>query len=448
LSETRRLLLEFETDEVGIRAQKDKRVKKALVKAFSDTSDIVRERALMAAIDVGDPTLVNDIVKSLEDDDDDVRIACAQALAFYHQPRTVPDLFKGLKDTNTWVRSHCAAGLSKLLNGPIWARISTKDIDTLIDGFPDANDESIRSFLSGLKVRSSGIEDYIKWRTANFDIEVDVTEFVKALEETPLVLIDDTTVEEDALGEPVTAKPPKTTGISPEIEEILSEIPDEVRKTLPPEDLKRLTPDTARELVDSIKASFPKKEPTAPDKPKKKVKVRKVTKVRRKKKGPTRQDLIDSIPDEVKESVSEEVLKGLTYEELEALVASTTETYPTEEKKVTKKKKKAAPKKKPKKSEREELLAELPKDVRKSFSEEMLEKLTVKDLKALHKTGSLAEKREQELRLEQFTEKYGTEKAEVLVTVSDDMLEGIPTEQLEEMDVETLKALVQALEPS
>ncbi|MFX1368232.1 MAG: HEAT repeat domain-containing protein [Promethearchaeota archaeon] len=441
MSETRRLLLEFETDEVGIRAQKDKRVLKALVKAFSDTSDIVRERALMAAIDVGDPTLVNDIVKSLEDEDDDVRIACAQALAFYHQPRTLPDLFKGLKDSNTWVRSHCAAGLSKLMNGPIWARVSMKDVDTLVGGFPDESDDSIRAFLSSLRVRASGVEDYIKWREANFDIEVDVTEFVKALEETPLVLVDVAEAEEDVLGEPAVARPPKTAGISPEIEEILGEIPDEVRKTLPPEDLKRLTPDTARELVDSIVASFPKKEPTAPDIPKKKVKVRKVTKVRRKKKGPTRQDLIDSIPDEVKESVSEEVLKGLTYEELEALVASTTETYPTEEKK-------AAPKIIPETSEREELLAGIPKDLRNSFSEEMLKRLTIGDLKDLHKTGSLGEKREQELRLEQFTEKYGAEKAEVLVTVSDDMLEGIPAEQLEEMDVETLKALVQALEPS
>ncbi len=439
MSETRRLLLEFETDEVGIRAQKDKRVLKALVKAFSDTSDIVRERALMAAIDVGDPTLVIDIVKSLEDEDDDVRIACAQALAFYHQPRTVPELLKGLKDSNTWVRSHCAAGLSKLMNGPIWARVSRKDIDTLVGGFPDESDDSIKAFLSNLRVRATGIENYIKWRAANFDVEVDVTEFVKALEETPLVLVDE--AEEDMLGEPAIARPPKTAGISPEIEEILGEIPDEVRKTLPPEDLKRLTPDTARELVDSIVASFPKKEPTAPDMPRKKVKVRKVTKVRRKKKGPTRQDLIDSIPDEVKEAVSEEVLKGLTYEELEALVASTTETYPTEDKK-------AVPKIISESSEREELLAGIPKDVRSSFSEEMLKKFTIEDLKELHKSGSLGKTREQELRLEQFTEKYGAEKAEVLITVSDDMLEGIPAEQLEEMDVETLKALVQALEPS
>ena len=440
MSETRRLLLEFETDEVGIRAQKDKRVKKALVKAFSDTSDIVRERALVAAVDVGDPTLVTEIIKALEDDVDDVRIACAQALAFYHQPRTVPALFKGLKDSNTWVRSHCAAGLSKLMNGPIWARVSKEEIEKLNSGFPDDTDESIRSFLGALKVRPGGIEDYLKWRSVSFDVEVDVSEFVKELEETPLVLIDDAMMEDEF--ETPTAKPAKTPGVSAEIEEILSEIPEEVRGTLPPEDLKRLTPDTARELVDSIKASFPKKE--TPEKPKKKVKVRKVTKVRRKKKGPTRQDLIDSIPEEVKESVSEEVLKGLTYEELEALVASTTETYPTEKKEPED----AKTPKKAKTSEREELLSQIPKEVQNSFSKEILGKLTEDDLKTLVKSGKLGETREQELRLEHYSKKYGAEKAEVLITVSDEMLEGIPAEQLEEMDVETLKALVQALEPS
>ena len=69
MSETRRLLLEFETEEVGIRASKDKRVKKALVSAFSDASDVVRERALLAAIDVGDPTIVTDIIKAMTDEE-------------------------------------------------------------------------------------------------------------------------------------------------------------------------------------------------------------------------------------------------------------------------------------------------------------------------------------------------------------------------------------------
>ena len=79
-------MLEFDTDEVGRLARKKPSEKKALIKAFTDSSDVVRERALIAAIDVADPMIVDDIVKVLEDDTTDVRIAAAQALAFYHQP--------------------------------------------------------------------------------------------------------------------------------------------------------------------------------------------------------------------------------------------------------------------------------------------------------------------------------------------------------------------------
>ncbi|NHJ13912.1 MAG: HEAT repeat domain-containing protein [Candidatus Thorarchaeota archaeon] len=443
MSETRRLLLEFETEEVGIRAQKDKRVKKALVAAFSDSSDIVRERALMASIDVGDPTLVTDIVKSLDDDDDDVRIAGAQALAFYHQPRTVPYLMKGLKDENTWVRSHCAAGLSKLMNGPIWGRIGEDDLNVMNQGFPEKSDDEIRLFLQRLKVRPNGIDNFLKWKAASFDVEIDVTEFIKELEETPLVLVEEF-VDDEADLESIRKRPTPKSGISQEVEEILSEIPEDVRETLPSEDLARLTPDTARELVDSIKASFPRKEEPSKEPSKKKVKVRKVTKVRRKRSGPSRQDLLDSIPDEVKQSVSDDVLKGLTYEELEALVASTTEG-PAEERSP---KKEAEDIKKKGKAERDELITQLPREIRSSISTEMMEKLTENDLKQLVTKGTLSDARQQEIRLEMFRAKYGSEKADVLVMVSDEMLEGIPEEQIHEMDVETLKALVQALEPS
>jgi len=48
LPETRRLLLEFDTDEVGRLAREKPNEKKALIKAFTDSSDIVRERALIA----------------------------------------------------------------------------------------------------------------------------------------------------------------------------------------------------------------------------------------------------------------------------------------------------------------------------------------------------------------------------------------------------------------
>ncbi|MFX0053719.1 MAG: HEAT repeat domain-containing protein [Promethearchaeota archaeon] len=423
MSETRRLLLEFETEEVGIRASKDKRVKKALVSAFSDASDVVRERALLAAIDAGDPTIVTDIIKAMTDEDDDVRIAAAQALAFYHQPRTIPDLLKGLQDINTWVRSHCAAGLSKLLNGPIWARLDSGEIEDLIAGFPDMQDSVIRSRLSKMNVESDAIGRYLTWRAKDFDIEIDVTDFLKGLEETPIVLPG---VAEAAAAAPSDEIPRKTTGVSSEVEEILSELPDELRETLPEEDLRRLTPDTARELVISLTTAMPTAKPK--EMPKKKaVKVRKVKKVRRKKKGPSRQELVEMIPDEVRESVSDDVLKTLTYEELEALIASTTEAAAPEEKL----------------SKKEAIIETLPAEVVDSVGDGKLQRMTVKELEELAATASMSD---DERRLQDFTEKYGEEKAKVLAGVPDEMLAGIPEEQIHEMDLDTLKALVQALE--
>ncbi|MHA2378682.1 MAG: HEAT repeat domain-containing protein [Candidatus Thorarchaeota archaeon] len=403
MSETRRLLLEFETEEVGIRAQKSKTVRKALVSAFSDASDVVRERALLASMDIGDPTVVVDLVKALNDEEESVRIACAQALAFYHQPRTVPDLLRGLKDTDTWVRSHCAAGLSKLLRGPIWARLSDEDIEQLVSNFSDLPEESIRKRLAGINLSSEGIDRFLNWRSQEFNVEIDVSDFVRELEETPIVL---------AGAEAVTASAPameeaprKTSGISAEVEEILSEVPEELRETLPEEDLRRLTADTARDLVESLKASYEVKEEIPKRKPKKKaVKVKRVKKVRRKKGAPSRQELIERIPAEVRESVSDDVLVGLTYEELEALIASTMEAA-VPEKEVTEKPEKEAA----------AVEAEVPED---------------------------------EKRLKEYTDKYGEEKGQILMTVAEDMLVGIPEEQIQEMDLETLKALLQALEPT
>ncbi|MHA2005291.1 MAG: HEAT repeat domain-containing protein [Candidatus Thorarchaeota archaeon] len=423
MSETRRLLLEFETEEVGIRASKDKRVKKALVGAFSDASDVVRERALLAAIDVGDPTIVTDIIKAMTDEEDSVRIAAAQALAFYHQPRTVPELLKGLQDDNTWVRSHCAAGLSKLLNGPIWARLETSDIEDLVAGFPDLEDSKIRSRLNKMSVDSDAVDRYMNWRSKDFDIEIDVTDFIKELEETSIVLPGAAEASAVAPSDEVARK---TAGISPEVEEILSELPEDLRETLPEEDLRRLTPETAKELVTSLTTAVPSKKPA--EKPKKKaVKVRKVKKVRRKKKGPSRQELVEMIPEEVRESVSDDVLK-----ELEALIASTTETAVPEPEEPEKKL-----------SPKQAIIETLPPEVVESVGEGKLKRMTVKELEELATTASMSD---DERRLQEFTEKFGEEKASVLATVPDEMLAGIPEEQIHEMDLDTLKALVQALE--
>jgi len=381
LPETRRLLLEFNTDEIGLLARTDPKEMKALIRAFADTSDVVRERALIAAIEAADPALVNEIAKVMEDDVADVRIAAAQALAFYHQPRTIPVLMKGLKDPNTWVRSHCASGLSRLLNGPIWARVSKDNIDTILNNFPDMPDEGINKLLVSIKMRPDAIDRFLRWRSSSFDVEIDRSALVEELEATPILLTEERRISE--------AKP-EVPGLSKDVESILAELPEEVIATLPPEDLKRLTPKSARELVSKLKAPMP-----PPAKKKKTVKVRKVTTVKKRTPGPTRDDLIKKLPKEVRESVSDETLKTLSIEELEALLASTSGSKAVEE-----------PTKEP-----------------------------------------IAEAEAEDPRMAEFTRKFGKEKAAILVSIPEVMLEGIPEEQIKEMDLETLEGLAQALEP-
>jgi hypothetical protein len=379
LPETRRLLLEFDTDEVGRLARTDVKERKALIRAFTDSSDIVRERALIAAVDLADPTIITEISTVMEDDVANVRIAAAQALAFYHQPRTIPIFFKGLKDSNTWVRSHCAAGLSKLLNGPIWARLQQDTLDKIVNNFPDMMDEDINKMLTSIKMKPEAINRFMKWRALNFDVEVDVSALVEELEGAPILLTEDRGTK------------PEVSGLSEDVEAILSELPEEIIATLPPEDLKRLTPTSARELVSKLKVTLP-----PPEKKKKKaVKVRKVTTVKRKTKGPTREELIRKLPTEVRESVSDETLSSLSIEELEALLASTSDVEEAE------------------------------------VAEEKPEPSVEVD----------------DPRFAEFEKKYGKEKAALLVLIPEVMLEGIPEEQIMEMDLETLEGLSQALEP-
>ncbi|MFW9805340.1 MAG: HEAT repeat domain-containing protein [Candidatus Thorarchaeota archaeon] len=379
MAKTRSLLLEFETEEVGRLAKESKSERKALINAFSDPSDIVRERALIAAIDLADPTIVTDVVKSLSDDVPDVRIAAAQVLAFYHQPRTVPDLIKGLKDDNTWVKSHCAAGLSKLLNGPIWARISDESVEKLVDDFPDMLDEDINKFLTGLKMKQPAVSKYMNWRSQKFDIEIDVSTLVDELEGAPILLSEEAAARIDA---------PKIEGVSEEVDMILSELPEEIRDTLPPEDLRRLTPTSARELVEKLKVAIPEKK-------KKAVKVRKVKKVKKKKKPSAQEELIEKLPAEVRKEVGDETLSTLSVDELEALLSSASDSEPEEE---------------------VEVEAE-------------------------------AVEEDVEPRMKELVDKFGEEKAKLLISIPEVMLEGIPEDQIEEMDLETLKGLTQALEP-
>jgi hypothetical protein len=383
LTDTRRLLLEFETDEVGRLARDNPQEMKALVRTFTDSSDIVRERALIAAVDAADPTVVNEISKSMDDDVANVRIAAAQALAFFHQPRTIPVLLKGLKDANPWVKSHCAAGLSKILNGPIWARIPDDALEKMLNDFPDMIDEEVDRLLASIKMRPEAINQFLNWRAKNFDVDIDISALAEELEGTPILI-----------SEEKFAKGVKTevAGMSKEVEAILSELPDELIATLPPEDLKRLTPGSARELVTKLKVSLP---PSEKKTKKKTVKVRKVTTVKKKTKEPGRDDLIRKLPKEVRESVSDETLATLSVDELQALLASTAGEKPEEE------------------------VEEKPEP----------------------------EPKPEDPRLEEFVKKYGEEKAALLITIPEVMLEGIPEEQIREMDIETLQGLAQALEP-
>jgi hypothetical protein len=378
LVKTRSLLLEFETDEVGRLARESKTERKALISAFSDPSDLVRERALIAAVELADPTVVTDIVKALSDEVPNVRIAAAQALAFYHQPRTVPNLINGLKDDSTWVRSHCAAGLSKLLNGPIWARIPEESIEKFIEDFPDMTEEEINKFLTGLKMNSSAVNRYMNWRGHGFDIEIDISSLADELAGRPILISDDAVVSGGAS---------KASRVSDEVLTILSELPEDLRATLPPEDLRRLTPASARELVEKLKVAIPSETKTK----KKAIKVRKVKVVRKKKTATAQDELIDRLPAEVREEVGDETLSALSIEELEALLSSTAVSEPEDETES----------------------AEVEVDPKMQF----------------------------------LIDKYGQEKAELLFNIPEVMLEGIPEDQIEEMDLETLKGLTQALEP-
>jgi hypothetical protein len=409
MSETRRLLLEFETDEVGKLAKKDARIRQELVQAFSDSSEIVRERALIAAVELGDPRVVTDAVKALGDEEEDVRISAAQLVAWFGQPRTVPDLLKGLKDSNTWVRSHCASGLSKILHGPIWARVPAKDVDLLLSGLPGMSDQQIEQYMIGLKVDSEMVDRFIQWKEADFNVEIDMTKMVEELEAKPIVLAEES--------KPVEHRPPKAvpaprgSGLSPGVEDILSELPEDIRSTLPPEDLKRLNATTARELVDSLKSSFPAAAVEAAKK--KPVKVRRVKRVRKVRKGQTREELIAGLPDEVKDSVTPEILDSLSTDELEALVGASAEEHEAEPEAGEE-----APPKTP---------TTKPVSGRPAATEA--------------KTGR------SDPRWEEYSSQYGQAKADLLVMVPPEMIQGLPAEQIREMDLETLKGLIDALKP-
>ncbi|RDE16743.1 MAG: hypothetical protein C4K49_04265 [Candidatus Thorarchaeota archaeon] len=50
-------------------------------------------------------------------------------------------------------------------------------------------------------------------------------------------------------------------------------------------------------------------------------------------------------------------------------------------------------------------------------------------------------------RWEEYSTQYGQAKADLLVMVPTEMIQGLPAEQIREMDLETLKGLIDALKP-
>jgi hypothetical protein len=430
LSETRRLLLEYEIEEVGMQARKDKRVRQALEKAFTDTSDVVRARALIAAMDLNDPSIVDSAKEAINDEESEVRIAAAQLLAWYKQPRSIPSLLEGLQDSNPWVRSHSAAGLSKLLHGPIWARIQREKISIMANGFEGMTEEEIRTFLIENKLTSISIDRYINWKDRNFDIDYDYS-VVEEMDSGSVILEEKEDEYKEKLEKDRKKEESKIVR-SAEVEAILDELPDDVLESLPPEDLKRLTPETARELVDSLLESFDKEKK---EKKKKKVKVRKVTRVKKVKKK-SREDLIEKIPDEVKESLPEGSLDTLSEEDLEALIATTSdeeEPEADEFKSMTK----------------SEIIEEIPLHVKEEYSDSKLQSMKKAELVDILEESTSEEEPldpEKKERMKQLTEKYGPSKAKIMISIPADMLDTIPEEQLKEMDDETLKGLAQALE--
>jgi HEAT repeats len=401
------MLLDYQTDEVGRLAKDDSKFRAALIQAFSDSSEIVRERALLDAIELGDPTIVTDAAKTLTDEDADVRVAAAQLLAWYGQPRTIPDLIGGLKDSNTWVRSHCAAGLSKLLPGPTWARLPAEDIDQLISGLPGMSEDDVSRFLTSLGISTEAADRFVTWREAKFDVEIDMKIMLEELEGRPIILTEETRSTKGKAAEK--AGLARGVSLSPEVEAILAELPEGIRVTLPPEDLRRLNPATARELVNSLMASFP----TAAE-AKKSIKVRKVKKVRKVSVGPTREELISSLPSEVKDEVSPEIMDTLTKDELEALVG--------------------------KSAEEREIEAE-------TGEEAPLSEVAEEPELGVTKVAPAPSMKQVDPRWQELATAYGEAKADLLIQVPARMLEGLPPEQIQEMDTETLKNLTDALKP-
>ncbi len=412
MADIRQLLLDWNTEEVVKLCIENDANFKTLVRLLKDSSDVVRQRAVEALTEIGTPYVVEHLIYAMDDPSEDVRVQAAIGLELIKNEIAIPRLFRALKDESYWVVSHAAAALSQYLPGPIWARVDTKDIDIIITDFPDMSEEDIKEFFKNLKVDPSAVERFLELRRKGF-------RYV-----------------------PEKIEPPSK-------EEVIATLPKELLDEIPPDMLKSMS---VEELQEYAKEWRSRKEISrAPVE--KKVEVPEVAE----KEEETVEEILSRIPPEFLSSFTEEQLKSLTVKDAKLIE----ETYksglaPEKETKMPEKPKKK-PKKKAKKkskveSEKERLLSELPDSVREALTPDIIESLSVEDLKEMVRSAKVTseeEMKETEEESKESTESTGddteAERKRLLSLIPPDMLPDLPADELEKMNVEQLRALLEAL---
>ncbi len=402
----RQLLLDWETEEVVKLCLENDSNFKILVRLLKDSSDMIRQRAVEALTEIGTPYVVEYLIEAMDDPSEDVRIQAAIGLELIKNEIAIPRLFRALKDESKWVVSHAAAALSNYIPGPIWARVDPKDIDIIITDFPDMSEEDIKEFFKRLKADPSAVERFLELRRKGF-------RYVPEKIEPPS--------KEDII-----ASLPK---------ELLDEVSLDVLKGMSVDELKAYVKEWEDRREISRRAPKVEEKPPEPEKEKAEEKE-------------TVEEILSRIPPEFLASFTEEQLKSLTVEDAKLIE----ETYKSglspekEEKetpKPTKKAKKTKKKRKKTLSEKERLLEELPESVREALTPEIIESLTVEDIKEMLRSAKVTSEESEESK--ESVADTEDERKRLIALIPPDMLPDLPAEELERMDVEQLRSLLEAL---
>ena len=411
MEDIRQMLLDWKTEKVAKLCMENDTNFRVLVRLLKDSSEIVRQRAVEALIEIGSAYVVEHLINAMEDSSEDVRVQAAIGLELIKNEIAIPRLFRALKDESYWVRSHAAAALSKYLPGPIWMKVDPKDIDVIVTDFPDMTEEDIIEFLKKLKIEPSSIERFIELRKKGF-------RYI-----------------------PEKIEPPTK-------EEIIATLPKEILDEVPQDTLKAMS---VKELQEYVKEWRTRKEleiKTAPEKKKKKKE-----KVKEKKKEETVEEILSRIPPEFLASFTKEQLEKLTVEDAKLIeetyrrgIAEGKEKEPERKKKEKEKEKKA----KKKLSEKEKLLAELPDSVREALTPEIIEGLTIEDIKEMLRSAKVTSEEEVKKETpaesaEPLSEGEEEERKKLLALIPPDMIADLPKDELEKMDIKQLRSLLEAL---